>query len=105
MNMQQLFNQARDGLVDGLDLISLEGSIYLLAAHQAGKHRLLVDDTGATLHLRSVEHARGMLQGLPSLPFYLLHTAVHTEMCGLVDGPQKPLRVPIALQSAWMTDR
>ncbi|AJE21433.1 DUF6482 family protein [Azotobacter chroococcum] len=104
MNMQQLFDQARNGQVDELNLISLEGGIYLLEAHQAGQRRLLVDDAGATLHLRSVEHARDLLQGLPSVPFYLLHTVVHTEMCGLSDGPQQPLRVPIALQSAWMSD-
>lgn len=104
MNMQQLFDHARDGQVDELNLISLEGGIYLLEARQAGQRHLLVDAAGATLHLRSVEHARDVLQGLPELPFYLLHTVVHTEMCGFADGPQQPLRVPIALQSAWMRD-
>jgi hypothetical protein len=53
------------------------------------------------LHLRSVEHARDLLQGIPLLPFHLVHAEVHDEMCGMPPSAKEPLRVPISMRSAW----
>jgi hypothetical protein len=35
------------------------------------------------------------------LPFNLVHTSVHDEMCGLGASAEESLKVPIAFRSAW----
>ena len=52
------------------------------------------------LTLRSVEHARDLLHAFPVLPFNLVHTSVHDEMCGLVGDLDESLKVPLAWRSA-----
>jgi hypothetical protein len=102
MTLFELIHHARSGHhIDALNLISIEGGIYLLEVHMDGRPQPLQDDSGHTLHLRSVEHARELLQELPPLPFYLVHAVVHDEMCGMQDGTQNTLRVPISLHSSW----
>ena len=81
--------------VDNMLKISSEGRAAALDL------RLLSDDAGQTLHLRSVEHARDVLHDLPRLPFHLVHAVVHDEMCGMQDGTQDTLRVPISFNSSW----
>ncbi len=101
MNLHDLSHHAHAGHIDALNLISIEGGIYLLEVHMDGAPQPLHDGTGKTLHLRSVEHARELLQELPPLPFHLVHAVVHDEMCGMQDGTQDCLRVPIAMHSSW----
>ena len=101
MNLPQLLQHAHNGQVDELNLISIEGGIYLLEIRQGDRAQLLRDERGQTLRLRSVEHARDLLQELPPLPFHLIHAVVHEEMCGLPAGPQQRLRVPISLACQW----
>lgn len=101
MNLHELFVKAHAGHIDELNLISLEGGIYLLEVRLGGRPCPLLDEAGKTLHLRSVEHARDLLQDLPRLPFHLVHGVVHDEMCGLCDGTQDCLRVPISMSSSW----
>ena len=101
MNLQDLSLHAHAGHIDALNLISIEGGIYLLEIRIGGQPQLLRDERGKTLRLRSVEHARDLLQELPPLPFHLIHAVVHEEMCGLPAGPQQRLRVPISLASQW----
>ena len=71
MNLPQLLLHAQHGQVEELNLISIEGGIYLLEAHMDGRAHPLSDGHGKTLHLRSVEHARDLLQDLPRVPFHL----------------------------------
>ena len=101
MNLPQLLLHAQHGQVEELNLISIEGGIYLLEIRIGGQPQLLRDERGQTLRLRSVEHARDLPQERPPLPFYLIHAVVHEEMCGLPAGPQQRLRVPISLASQW----
>ncbi|MEB0146702.1 MULTISPECIES: DUF6482 family protein [unclassified Pseudomonas] len=101
MNLQELTAFAHAGLVDELNLISMEGGIYLLEARVRGVAYPLNDLNGKTLHLRSVEHARDLLHTLPKVPFNLVHAVVHDEMCGLHNVDEEPLSVPIAFHSAW----
>lgn len=101
MNLPQLLLHAQHGQVEELNLISIEGGIYLLEIRLDGQPQLLRDERGQTLRLRSVEHARDLLQELPPLPFHLVHAVVHEEMCGLPAGPQQRLRVPISLACQW----
>ncbi len=101
MQLAQLLQHAHRGQVEELNLISIEGGIYLLEIRQSGQPQLLHDEHGKTLRLRSVEHARDLLKELPTLPFYLIHAVVHEEMCGLPAGPQQRLRVPISLACQW----
>ncbi|EPL11018.1 hypothetical protein JFV28_07490 [Pseudomonas sp. TH05] len=100
MNLQEMNAYAIAGKVDELNLISLEGGIYLLEARMHGAAYPLSDGHGQMFHLRSVEHARQVLQAFPTLPFNLVHTSVHDEMCGLSASAEESLKVPLALRSA-----
>ncbi|AHY41713.1 DUF6482 family protein [Stutzerimonas decontaminans] len=101
MRLQDLAAHAVAGRVDALELISLEGGIYLLDIYLQGQRHSLIDERGAVWHLRSVEHARDLLRELPELPFYLVQQSPYDEMCGLAEGVREPLRVPIGLRSQW----
>ncbi|WP_397451304.1 DUF6482 family protein [Pseudomonas sp. NA-150] len=101
MNLQELTAFAHAGRVDELNLISMEGGIYLLEARVRGMAHPLNDFNGKTIHLRSVEHARDLLHTLPKMPFNLVHSVVHDEMCGLRDVDEQTLRVPISFRSTW----
>ncbi len=100
MNLHDLSHHAHAGHIDELNLISIEGGIYVLEAHMDGRAHLLNDSAGKTLHLRSVEHARDVLHALPPLSSHLVHAVVHDEMCGMQDGTQDTLRVPISFRYA-----
>ncbi|MET1078568.1 MAG: DUF6482 family protein [Pseudomonas sp.] len=99
MKLHHLTEQARAGHIDELNLVSLEGGIYLLEVRVDGQVHLLSDEAGTTLQLRSVEQARQLLQGLPSVPFHLVHSCVHDEICGLPGAARESLRVPLAMTS------
>ncbi|MFJ7283904.1 DUF6482 family protein [Pseudomonas sp. NPDC099000] len=101
MNFVELRAYAIAGKIDELNLISMEGGIYLLEARMHGAAYPLSDAHDKMVHLRSVEHARQMLHAFPSLPFNLVHTLVHDEMCGLGANVEGNLKVPIAFRSAW----
>jgi hypothetical protein len=100
MNLQGLIEQVRAGQVEELNLISIEGGIYLLEVRQGERAWPLDDESGKPLRLRSVEHARSYLEAVPSVPFQLVHASAHDEMCGLGSRAEAPLKVPIALRSA-----
>ncbi|MBX9912264.1 MAG: cation transporter [Pseudomonadaceae bacterium] len=97
MNLQQLSHNAQSGLIDELNLISLEGGIYLLEARMEGKSNRLADDKGLTFRIRSIEHAREVLKNVSIVPFHLVHPVVHEEMCGLPPAPSEILRLPISM--------
>ena len=99
MNFVELRAYAIAGKIDELNLISMEGGIYLLEARMHGAAYPLSDARGDSFHLRSVEHAREILHACPSVPFNLVHTSVHDEMCGLGANAEESLKVPIAFRS------
>jgi hypothetical protein len=101
MNLHELNAHATAGHIDELNLISIEGGIYLLEARMHGAAHPLHDGHGKTLHLRSVEHARDLLHSLPSIPFHLVHAVVHDEMCGMHETEEQTVRVPMSIRSAW----
>ncbi|BAU72527.1 DUF6482 family protein [Metapseudomonas furukawaii] len=96
MKLQDLSSHARAGHVEELNLISMEGGIYLLEARIDGRPHALDDGRGHAVHLRSVEHAREMLKDLPGVSLHLVHDVVHDEMCGMEADSQERLRVPIS---------
>lgn len=100
MNLSELTQAAQEGQVESLDLISLD-TFYILEIHLPDQKRRLLDGRGQVMHLRSVEHARDLLESLPEVPFHLVHASPYDEMCGLAEGRREPLRLPIALRSAW----
>jgi len=101
MKLHDLSTHALAGRIEALDLISLEGGIYVLEAHMDGRPHALHDERGKVWHLRSVEHARDLLNELPEMPFHLVHQSPYDEMCGLSEGRREPLRVPIGMRSHW----
>jgi len=102
MNVQDVYEYAKTGDLQSLELLSIEGGIYLLRAQVDDQVQSVKMDDGETLKLRSVTQARELLEGLPAVvPFHLVHCEVHTEMCGFSGEPQEPLREPISLTSTW----
>ncbi|POA19017.1 hypothetical protein C1886_14450 [Pseudomonas sp. FW300-N1A1] len=95
MNLQELNAYAIARKVDELNLISMEGGIYVLEARMHGAAYVVEDRHGQVMHLRSVEHAREVLHAFPDLPFNLVHTSVHDEMCGLGASGEDSLKVPL----------
>ncbi|MGF6691071.1 hypothetical protein M2318_001120 [Metapseudomonas resinovorans] len=100
MKLHDLTSHARAGHVEEINLISLEGGIYLLEARIDGRSHHLDDGRGHVTQLRSVEHAREVLHELPDLPFHLVHNVVHDEMCGMAADSQDTVRVPISTRSS-----
>ncbi|OPG82978.1 cation transporter [Stutzerimonas stutzeri] len=101
MKLSDLARHANAGRIYALELISLEGGIYIFDIYLQGQRHALVDERGSVCHLRSVEHARDLLRDLPELPFHLVQQSPYDEMCGLADGVREPLRVPIGMRSQW----
>ena len=97
MNKHSLFDLAQRGLVDRLDLLSLEGGIYLLEVHTGEERQMLRDEYGQVMKLRSIEDSKKQLRGIAKVPFFLVHASVYNEMCGLDSPPIMPLSVPITL--------
>lgn len=83
MNLQELNAYAIAGKVDELNLISLEGGIYLIEARIHGAAHPLSDAHGQMMHVRSVEHAREVLHAFAKLPINLIQNPVDDEMCGM----------------------
>jgi hypothetical protein len=101
MNLRELTTHADAGRIDELNLISMEGGIYLLEVRMHGVAHRLNDTHGKALNLRSVEHARDVLHAVTPMPFNLVHAVVHDEMCGLHDEDEQVVRVPMSIRSAW----
>lgn len=101
MNLLALNEAVQARRVQSLDLVSVEGGFYVLSIHGHEPVKLLRDDGGEVVHIRSVEHARELLGEISEVPFHLVHGCAHDEMCGLAEGRREPLRVPISLRSAW----
>ena len=100
MNLLELTDYARAGHIDELNLISIEGGIYLLEVRRNGRAYPLNDARGRAVRLRSMEHARTYLESVPLVPFNLVHASAHDEMCGLGGRAEEPLKVPVSLRSA-----
>ncbi|MEX3773940.1 DUF6482 family protein [Pseudomonas sp. MYb118] len=101
MNFEELHAYAIAGKVEELNVLSLEGGIYLIEARMHGAAYPLSDARGQMYHLRSIEHAREVLRSFPDLPLNLVHTSVQDEMCGMAAGEEDCLKVPLGFGSAW----
>jgi hypothetical protein len=53
------------------------------------------------MHLRSINHLRGVLQHVRPFPCALVQQCVHDEMCGSREGPIESLRMPFSLAAPW----
>ena len=80
MYLHDLATLAAAGRIDALELISLEGGIYLLDIYLQCQRHSLIDERGAVWHLRSVAHARDLLREVPELPFHLVQQSPYDEM-------------------------
>lgn len=101
MNLHQLGEAAQAGSVEGLEVVSLEGGIYLLQARLASGLQPVRDEQGKVLHLRSSTQVRELLQAMPRLPCELVQHCVHDEMCSAREGALEPLRLPLSLEQHW----
>ena len=94
LDLAALTEQARAGTLHELELLSLEGGVYLLRARLSDGWQLLRDARGESLRLRSTTHLREL--PVPP-PCVLVQQVVHDEMCGVRSGPIAPLRIPLNL--------
>ena len=86
MNLEELTNRSLAGDIDEINLVSLEGDIYVLEARMGGRFYPVQDVMGHVLSVRSVEHAREVLHAVPTVPFRLVHAVGHDEMVGMQEG-------------------
>ncbi|MFV3307970.1 DUF6482 family protein [Pseudomonas sp. NY15181] len=98
MTLQELHEAASAGMVDGLEVVSLEGGFYIVQVRRANSLKLLCDESGQVLHLRSTTQARTLLAGLWPLPCELIQHCVHDEMGATRETSVQPLRIPLSLE-------
>ncbi len=102
MTLQELISLAERGAVRELDVLSMEGSLYILRAHLPQGVRTLQDAHGKTCSWRSTSELRDYFRDSPAvrmLPCTLSQQVVHDEMCGTRSGPVEPLRIAFSLDS------
>lgn len=97
MNLQMLIELAEKGEVRGLELLSLEGGVYVARVQLEHVEMTLLDDNGKTMRIRSSTHLRDLLQRVPPFPCVLVQQCVHDEMCGTREGAVGALRIPFSL--------
>lgn len=97
MNLEELTNRSLAGDIDEINLVSLEGDIYVLEARMGGRFYPVQDVMGHVLSVRSIEHAREVLHAVPTVPFRLVHAVVHDEMVGMQEELDIGDGVPIPL--------
>ncbi|TWI57392.1 hypothetical protein IQ22_00608 [Pseudomonas duriflava] len=100
MNVHQLTQHVKNGDVQEINLVSMEGGSYVLHALKDNASCPIVDAKGDTLHIASVEEARKFLSDVPDVQLYLVQPAVYEEMVG---QPSAPLdsREPLPLRSSF----
>lgn len=98
MTLQELHEAASAGLIDGLEVVSLEGGFYIVQVRQANGLKLLCDESGQVLHLRSTRQARTLLAAPGPLPCELIQHCAHDEMGAVREASVQPLRIPLSLE-------
>ncbi|WP_047528733.1 DUF6482 family protein [Pseudomonas sp. 11/12A] len=101
MNLPALTERAANGEVRELELLSLEGGLYLARVGLDQDQFTLMDDEAKPIRLRSINHLHDLLQFVPPFPSVLVQQCVHDEMCGSRDGPIGSLRIPFSLTAPW----
>lgn len=97
MNLQTLAEQAANGEIRELELLSLEGGFYLACVRIDHGQFTLLDDIAKPMHLRFVNHLRELLQLVPPFPCVLVQQCAHDEMCGSREGRVGSSRIPFSL--------
>lgn len=100
MKLKELNQHVKDGHIQEVNLLSMEGGSYVMHAVQNEESHPLDDAHGHTLHVASVDEARKLLAGIPKLRLFLVQSAVHDEMAGLAEGAAKDARQSIPLRSS-----
>ena len=97
LNIQDLTKLAANSEIRELELLSLEGGVYLARVRLDHVQYTLLNDNAQPMHLRSVNHLRELLELVPPFPCVLVHQSVHDEMCGRQAGPSEEMRIPFSL--------
>ncbi|PKH24092.1 DUF6482 family protein [Pseudomonas fluorescens] len=100
MNVHMLTELAANGEIRELQLLSLEGGLYLARVRLDRDEKTLRGDDGQPLRIRSTTHLRDLLQGVAAFPCVLVQHSVHDEMCGVREEPIGGLRIPFSLNAA-----
>ena len=99
MNLQTLTEHAANSEIRELELLSLEGGVYLARNRLDHGQFTLLDAAAKPMHLRSMTHLRDLLQTVPAFPCVLVQQCVHDEMCGRDTEPVGELRIPFSLST------
>lgn len=97
MNLRALIELAANGEIRELELLSLEGGVYIARVTLADSQLTLLDDFAKPMHLRSTTHLRELLRTVPPFPCVLVQQSAHDEMCGAGDGAGESMRMPFSL--------
>ena len=99
MNLHTLTQHAANSEIRELELLSLEGGVYLARIRLDHGQFTLLDEAAQPMHLRSILHLREVLHTVPVFPCVLVQHCVHDEMCGRDTGPVGELRIPFSLST------
>jgi butyrate kinase len=96
MTLDELKKMAKNGELDELHLVSVEGGSYAVHGVVGEQSHAVQGDDGETLHLASIDEAKKHLSSIADIPSFLVQTAVYDEMVGLASGPTHS-REPVSL--------
>lgn len=100
MHIDKLNSHIKNGEIQELNLMSMEGGSYVLHALVDGASVPVADAHGATLHVASVEEARKVLAGVSDVRLYLVQGSAHDEMIGHAEDGTVAPREEIPLRSS-----
>ncbi len=86
MNLHRLAELAAKGEIRELELLSLEGGVYLARVRLEHTETTLQGDDQQPLRIRSTTHLRDLLQGIPPFPCVLYSTAFTMKCAARVKG-------------------
>jgi hypothetical protein len=101
LNLQELTTLASHGEILELELLSLQGGVYIARVRLAEGLLTLMDERAQPLRLRSVTHLRELLPLAPPFPCVLVQQCAHDEMCGVRNGEVEALRIGFSLTAPW----
>ena len=86
MNLHELTTRAREGQIESVNLVCLEGGAYLIEAKVGSRLIHLQDAEGQLVKVLSMEQARDLLKGVP-MTLELEQADASEEMCGMGEAP------------------
>ncbi len=82
MTLDELKTKAKNGELEEIHLVSLEGGSYAVHGVVGGNPSPVYGADGETLQLGSIDEAKKHLASISDIPSFLVQSAVYDEMVG-----------------------